>query len=83
MNGTLILTDKITGQVFTDQNAFEKEPRQFKDKEEWRRDNVDLIIKQIRDTIIVNKPDVEIEISPFGLWRNRSKDLEYVFIIKR
>lgn len=41
-----------------------KEPRQFKDKDDWRRDNVDLIIKQIRDTIIANKPEVEFGISP-------------------
>jgi uncharacterized lipoprotein YddW (UPF0748 family) len=65
---------KITGQEFPDQTAFTKEPRQFKDKEEWRRDNVDLIIKQIRDTIIANKPAVEFGISPFGVWRNKSKD---------
>ncbi|SFE22422.1 glycoside hydrolase family 10 protein [Flavobacterium xueshanense] len=67
---------KITGQEFPDQIAFNKEPRQFKDKDDWRRDNVDLIIKQIRDTIIANKPEVEFGISPFGVWRNKSKDSE-------
>ena len=67
---------KIAGQEFPDQKAFVKEPRQFEDKEDWRRDNVDLIIKQIRDTIIANKPEVEFGISPFGVWRNKSKDVE-------
>ncbi|MDN3674663.1 family 10 glycosylhydrolase [Flavobacterium branchiarum] len=67
---------KIAGQEFPDQVAFEKEPRQFKDKDDWRRDNVDLIIKQIRDTIIANKPEVEFGISPFGVWRNKAKDSE-------
>ncbi|WP_428232309.1 glycoside hydrolase family 10 protein [Flavobacterium sp.] len=67
---------KITGQEFPDQAAFAKEPRQFKDKDDWRRDNVDLIIKQIRDTIIANKPEVEFGISPFGVWRNIAKDSE-------
>jgi uncharacterized lipoprotein YddW (UPF0748 family) len=67
---------KIAGQEFPDQAAFAKEPRQFNDKEYWRRDNVDLIIKQIRDTIIANKPEVEFGISPFGVWRNKSKDSE-------
>lgn len=67
---------KIEGQEFPDQKAFEKEPRQFSDKDNWRRDNVDLIIKQIRDTIIANKPEVEFGISPFGVWRNISKDAE-------
>ncbi|SCY65891.1 Uncharacterized lipoprotein YddW, UPF0748 family [Flavobacterium anhuiense] len=65
---------KIEGQEFPDEKAFAKEPRQFKDKEDWRRDNVDLIIKQIRDTIIANKPEVEFGISPFGVWRNIAKD---------
>lgn len=67
---------KITGQEFPDEKAFAKEPRQFKDKDDWRRDNVDLIIKQIRDTIIANKPEVEFGISPFGVWRNIAKDSE-------
>lgn len=65
---------KIEGQEFPDDKAFAKEPRQFKDKDDWRRDNVDLIIKQIRDTIIANKPEVEFGISPFGVWRNIAKD---------
>jgi uncharacterized lipoprotein YddW (UPF0748 family) len=65
---------KIAGQEFPDDKAFAKEPRQFKDKDDWRRDNVDLIIKQIRDTIIANKPEVEFGISPFGVWRNIAKD---------
>ena len=67
---------KIAGEEFPDDKAFAKEPRQFKDKDDWRRDNVDLIIKQIRDTIIANKPEVEFGISPFGVWRNKSKDSE-------
>ncbi|OUL61600.1 glycoside hydrolase family 10 protein [Flavobacterium sp. AJR] len=67
---------RIAGQEFHDQVAFAKEPRQFKDKDDWRRDNVDLIIKQIRDTIIANKPEVEFGISPFGVWRNIAKDSE-------
>lgn len=67
---------KITGQEFPDEEAFAKEPRQFKDKDNWRRDNVDLIIKQIRDTIIANKPEVEFGISPFGVWRNIAKDAD-------
>ena len=67
---------KIAGEEFPDQKAFAREPRQFKDKDDWRRDNVDLIIKQIRDTIIANKPEVEFGISPFGVWRNIAKDSE-------
>ena len=67
---------KIWGKEFPDQEAFEKYPRGFskKEKEDWRRDNVDLIIKQLHDTIKSINSHVEFGISPFGVWRNQSKD---------
>lgn len=65
---------KIKGEEFPDQQAFEKYPRGFTDKEDWRRNNVNLIIQEIRKTIASIKPQVEFGISPFGVWRNKSKD---------
>ncbi len=67
---------RIAGQDFPDQTAFEKYPRGFSpsEKEDWRRDNVDLIIRQLHDTIQALKPYVEFGISPFGVWRNIDKD---------
>lgn len=61
---------------FPDESSFEKNPRGFttNQKEEWRRDNVDLIIKQIHDSIRAIKPWVEFGISPFGVWRNKKDD---------
>jgi uncharacterized lipoprotein YddW (UPF0748 family) len=44
------------------------------EKEDWRRNNVDLIIKQLHDTIKSVNPHVEFGISPFGVWRNKAKD---------
>lgn len=67
---------RIAGQNFPDDAAFKSDPRGFTDKEDWRRDNVDLIVKQISDTIKTIKPWVEFGISPFGVWRNASKDPE-------
>jgi len=66
----------IAGQEFPDSMAFEKHPRGFTPdkKDAWRRDNVDLIIKQLSDTIKSIKPHVEFGISPFGVWRNFSVD---------
>lgn len=43
-------------------------------KDDWRRYNVDLIIKQLHDSIKSIKPWVELGISPFGVWRNIAKD---------
>jgi uncharacterized lipoprotein YddW (UPF0748 family) len=67
---------RIAGKEFPDQQAFENYPRGFSanEKEDWRRDNVDLIIKQLHDSIQTTAPQVEFGISPFGVWRNQSKD---------
>lgn len=65
---------RVPGQDFPDENDFKRNPRGFKNKDDWRRDNVDLIIRQISDTIRSIKPWVEFGISPFGVWRNASVD---------
>ncbi len=43
-------------------------------KADWRRENVDIIIKMLNDTIKAVKPWVKFGISPFGVWRNRADD---------
>ncbi len=67
---------RIAGQDFPDQKAFEDYPNGFaaNQKDDWRRNNVDLIIKQLHDTIEAVAPQVAFGISPFGVWRNKSKD---------
>ncbi len=67
---------KIAGSEFPDQHAFDQHPRGFdaSQKEEWRRDNVNLIIRQLRDSIKSIKPCMKFGISPFGVWRNSNKD---------
>ena len=44
------------------------------DKADWRRENVDIIIKMLNDTIKATKPWVKFGISPFGVWRNIADD---------
>jgi uncharacterized lipoprotein YddW (UPF0748 family) len=67
---------KIAGVEFPDNESFKNNSRGYADsqKEDWRRDNVDLIIKQIHDSIKAIKPWVEFGISPFGVWRNIAQD---------
>lgn len=69
---------KIPNQEFPDEQAFEKYQGNFtiNQKEDWRRENVNLIIKELRDTIKQNKPWVQFGISPFGVWRNADKDVK-------
>lgn len=64
----------IANLEFPDQRTFEMHPRGFKDKAAWRRNNVDLIIKELSIAIKSLKPWVEFGISPFGVWRNKDKD---------
>jgi uncharacterized lipoprotein YddW (UPF0748 family) len=67
---------RIAGEKFPDQKTFEKYPRGFApdEKDNWRRDNVDLIIEELHDTIESINPKVAFGISPFGVWRNQSAD---------
>ena len=67
---------RISKVSFPDDSSFIKYPRGFSDdqRDDWRRDNVNIIIKQLSDSIKAIKPSVEFGISPFGVWRNIEKD---------
>lgn len=43
-------------------------------RNDWRRNNVDLLIEQLHTTIKSEKPWVRFGVSPFGIWRNKSTD---------
>ena len=47
-----------------------------KNKGDWRRENVNMLIEQLNKTIKSNKPWVRFGISPFGIWRNKKSDPE-------
>jgi uncharacterized lipoprotein YddW (UPF0748 family) len=52
-----------------DNAAFAADPRGFTNKYNWRRDNVNILVKQVYDTIQTVKPWVKFGISPFGIWQ--------------
>ncbi len=66
----------IEGQRINDGNTFYKYPNNFSDIKDWRRNNVDLLIKQLDDSIHHYKKYVKFGISPFGIWRNKYEDPE-------
>jgi uncharacterized lipoprotein YddW (UPF0748 family) len=66
---------RILGKEFPDQESFEKYGNGM-DKEDWRRSNVDSIIETLSRMIKEEKPYCKFGISPFGVWRNQSKDPE-------
>jgi uncharacterized lipoprotein YddW (UPF0748 family) len=69
---------KVDGSEFPDNDSFREFGGNFgtERKDDWRRNNVDLIIKQLHDSIKSINPSVEFGISPFGVWRNKKNDPE-------
>lgn len=65
---------RVKGEEFPDDDSFSKYSRGFTNKDDWRRDNVNLVIESLQTTIKSVKPWVEFGISPFGVWRNASSD---------
>lgn len=64
----------VGGMPLPDTKTFAKYPRGFTDIKEWRRNNVNLAIQAISETIHECREDVEFGISPFGVWRNANVD---------
>jgi len=67
---------RIAGKNFPDDSSFSSYRGNYTDqqRDDWRRNNVDLIIRQLQDSIKSVKPWVEFGISPFGVWRNADRD---------
>ena len=66
----------VAGEKFPDDSTFVRNPRGFEahQKNDWRRNNVNMIIAELQQTIKGIKPWVEFGISPFGVWRNQAND---------
>jgi uncharacterized lipoprotein YddW (UPF0748 family) len=64
---------RIAGKEFPDEAAYRKSGSKLS-KDDWRRSNVDSIIKKLSVAIKKEKPWVQFGISPFSVWRNKDKD---------
>ena len=67
---------KIENVNFPDEDAFQKYGAEFYPNklDDWRRENVTIIIEELFKTVKSIKPWVQFGISPFGVWRNKSID---------
>jgi len=65
-----------TKEAFPDTTSFRLYNRGFLPENiaDWRRENVDITIEMINNTIKSVKPWVKFGISPFGVWRNIADD---------
>jgi uncharacterized lipoprotein YddW (UPF0748 family) len=58
------------GTTFNDNATFAAYPRGITNQNDWRRDNVNLLIGMINDTIKTIKPYVKFGVGPFGIWKS-------------
>lgn len=64
----------IEGETIADSAAFQKYGSGFASIEDWRRDNINQLVKDISESIAKEKYWVKFGISPFGVWRNATVD---------
>jgi uncharacterized lipoprotein YddW (UPF0748 family) len=64
---------RIAGKEFPDAASYSNSGSSLS-KDDWRRSNVDSIIKKLNTVIKEEKPLCKFGISPFSVWRNKDKD---------
>ncbi|MEU9603817.1 family 10 glycosylhydrolase [Streptomyces sp. NPDC048057] len=64
----------VAGQSFGDDPTFARHGAGFADKAAWRRNNIDLLVREMSDRIKEVRDGVSFGISPFAVWRNASTD---------
>ena len=67
---------QISGQHIDDAETFKQYGGAFIDIRDWRRNNVDQLIKMLSDSIHKHKPRIKFGISPFGIWANKYQNPE-------
>lgn len=67
---------RIAGLEFGDARSYGRFKESFTNKDDWRRNNVSTFVATLYTNIKSTKNFVKFGISPFGVWRNASKDPE-------
>ncbi|MFJ8530352.1 family 10 glycosylhydrolase [Bacillus sp. NPDC094106] len=60
---------------FNDATAYETYG-EGKNKDDWRRENVNTLVRDLSTSIKQTKSYVKFGISPFGIWRNQQNDIQ-------
>ncbi len=64
----------IPGKDFPDDASFARYGGRFTNKGDWRRNNVNILVRELHERIREIKPWVKFGISPFGIYRNENTD---------
>lgn len=62
---------QVKGQVIADGQAFRDYNNGFTDLKNWRRNNVNLLVKMLSDSIRSYNTHIKFGVSPFGIWANK------------
>ncbi|SHI84152.1 Uncharacterized lipoprotein YddW, UPF0748 family [Geosporobacter subterraneus DSM 17957] len=58
------------GKDFNDKAAYEKYGKGYSNINDWRRENVNLLIRDLSEAIKQTQKNIRFGISPFGIWAN-------------
>ncbi|MGW1869461.1 glycoside hydrolase family 10 protein [Streptomyces mauvecolor] len=64
----------VAGETFDDDEAYERYGDGFPDRDAWRRNNIDLLVRETAARIKKINRRLAFGISPFAVWRNASSD---------
>ncbi|MEV6839141.1 family 10 glycosylhydrolase [Streptomyces sp. NPDC051133] len=64
----------VAGQTFDDDDAYDRYGGDFDSRAAWRRDNIDLLVREMAAGVRRIRPGTRFGISPFGVWRNAATD---------
>ncbi|MFS4469321.1 glycoside hydrolase family 10 protein [Maribacter sp. 2210JD10-5] len=65
---------KIKNEVFSDSISYYNCALENQSLADWRRSNIDSLVKNVNTTIKEMKPWLPFGISPFGVWKNNTTD---------
>jgi uncharacterized lipoprotein YddW (UPF0748 family) len=66
----------VAGQTFDDAATYAQYGAGFSNLQDWRRNNIDLLIHELSQKMHAIKPWIKFGISPFAVWRNKATDPE-------
>ncbi|MFG2266149.1 glycoside hydrolase family 10 protein [Streptomyces sp. NPDC048720] len=64
----------VAGQTFDDDASYDRYGGDFAARADWRRDNIDRLVRGMAAGIRRVRPGTRFGISPFGVWRNATTD---------
>ena len=67
---------QVKEQAIADGQTFRGYHEGFTDIKSWRRNNVDLLIKMLADSIHKHNARIKFGVSPFGIWANKYQNSE-------